>query len=112
MARVRGPSYETTILIRDSCLCLHVQRTARTLARRFDNAEVSRLFSRHISHRRESMDYINNKGENIGSLTYSVSNDTSITINRIHDVTIVSTRDRITGKVTTETFIGDSPYGK
>jgi hypothetical protein len=58
------------------------------------------------------MDYINNKGENIGSLTYSVSNDTSITINRIHDVTVVSTRDRITGKITTETFFGDSPYGK
>jgi DNA-binding MarR family transcriptional regulator len=38
MARARGPSYETTILVRDSCLCLHVQRTARTLARRFDNA--------------------------------------------------------------------------
>lgn len=38
MARVRGLSYETTILVRDSCLCLHVQRTARTLARRFDNA--------------------------------------------------------------------------
>jgi DNA-binding MarR family transcriptional regulator len=38
MARVRGPSYKTTILVRDSCLCLHVQRTARTLARRFDNA--------------------------------------------------------------------------
>jgi hypothetical protein len=54
------------------------------------------------------MDYINNKGENIGSLTYSVSNDTSITINRIHDVTIVSTRDRITGEVTSETFFGDS----
>jgi DNA-binding MarR family transcriptional regulator len=38
MARARGPSYETTILVRDSCLCLHVQRTARTLARRFDKA--------------------------------------------------------------------------
>jgi hypothetical protein len=38
MARVRGLSYKTTILVRDSCLCLHVQRTARTLARRFDNA--------------------------------------------------------------------------
>ena len=31
-------SYETTILVRDSCLCLHVQRAARALARRFDNA--------------------------------------------------------------------------
>jgi DNA-binding MarR family transcriptional regulator len=38
MARVRGRSYETTILVRDSCLCLHVQRAARMLARRFDNA--------------------------------------------------------------------------
>jgi DNA-binding MarR family transcriptional regulator len=38
MARVRGTSYETTILVRDSCLCLHVLRAARALARRFDNA--------------------------------------------------------------------------
>lgn len=28
--------YETTITVRDTCLCLHVQRAARTLARRFD----------------------------------------------------------------------------
>ncbi len=38
MARGRSTSYETTILVRDSCLCLHVQRAARALARRFDNA--------------------------------------------------------------------------
>ncbi|HXX01542.1 MAG TPA: MarR family winged helix-turn-helix transcriptional regulator [Candidatus Acidoferrales bacterium] len=38
MARVRGTSYETTIQVRDCCLCLHVQRAARALARRFDNA--------------------------------------------------------------------------
>lgn len=30
--------YETTILVRDHCLCLHVQRAARVLARRFDDA--------------------------------------------------------------------------
>jgi DNA-binding MarR family transcriptional regulator len=30
--------YETTIMVRDTCLCLHVQRAARTLARRFDEA--------------------------------------------------------------------------
>lgn len=30
--------YETTIRVRDCCLCLHVQRAARTLARRFDEA--------------------------------------------------------------------------
>ena len=29
---------KTTHLIRDCCLCLHVQRTARALARRFDEA--------------------------------------------------------------------------
>jgi DNA-binding MarR family transcriptional regulator len=38
MASVRGASYETTILVRDSCLCLHVLRAARALARRFDTA--------------------------------------------------------------------------
>ena len=30
--------YATTLLIRDHCLCLHVQRAARALARRFDEA--------------------------------------------------------------------------
>ena len=29
--------YETTLLVRDCCLCLHVQRAARALARRFDD---------------------------------------------------------------------------
>ena len=31
-------SFDTTLLVRDSCLCLHVQRAARALARRFDDA--------------------------------------------------------------------------
>jgi DNA-binding MarR family transcriptional regulator len=30
--------YETTLKVRDCCLCLHVQRAARSLARRFDEA--------------------------------------------------------------------------
>src|SRR5271169_1972311 len=30
--------FETTLLVRDGCLCLHIQRAARTLARRFDEA--------------------------------------------------------------------------
>jgi len=30
--------FETTIEVRDACLCLHVQRAARALARRFDEA--------------------------------------------------------------------------
>ena len=32
------PSRQATIAVRDSCLCLHVQRAARALARRFDDA--------------------------------------------------------------------------
>ena len=30
--------FSTTLMVRDSCLCLHVQRAARALARRFDEA--------------------------------------------------------------------------
>lgn len=30
--------FETTIHVRDTCLCLHIQRAARALARRFDEA--------------------------------------------------------------------------
>ncbi len=32
------PSFETALHVRDTCLCLHVQRAARALARRFDEA--------------------------------------------------------------------------
>src|SRR5215467_5900734 len=38
MARVTQPTLETTHEVRDACLCLHVQRAARALARRFDDA--------------------------------------------------------------------------
>jgi DNA-binding MarR family transcriptional regulator len=31
-------AYETTLVVRDSCLCLNAQRAARALARRFDDA--------------------------------------------------------------------------
>lgn len=31
-------SRETTLMVRDACLCLHVQRAARALARHFDEA--------------------------------------------------------------------------
>ena len=30
--------FETTLEVRDTCLCLHTQRAARALARRFDEA--------------------------------------------------------------------------
>ena len=32
------PTFKTTLVVRDACLCLHVQRAARALARRFDDA--------------------------------------------------------------------------
>jgi DNA-binding MarR family transcriptional regulator len=38
MATVANTSYETTLQVRDTCLCLYVQRAARALARRFDDA--------------------------------------------------------------------------
>jgi hypothetical protein len=43
------------------------------------------------------MDYINNKGEKIGSLDIAISNDRNVTINRLNDVTTVTVRDRNTG---------------
>jgi DNA-binding MarR family transcriptional regulator len=38
MSIVASLPFETTHLVRDTCLCLHVQRAARALARRFDDA--------------------------------------------------------------------------
>ena len=38
VSKFTSPSFETTLRVRDSCLCLHVQRAARALARRFDDA--------------------------------------------------------------------------
>jgi DNA-binding MarR family transcriptional regulator len=38
MVTIANPTFETTLQVRDSCLCLHVQRAARALARRFDDA--------------------------------------------------------------------------
>ena len=36
MSKPADVPFETTLLVRDTCLCLHVQRAARALARRFD----------------------------------------------------------------------------
>jgi DNA-binding MarR family transcriptional regulator len=38
MSKAPDVSFDTTLLVRDTCLCLHVQRAARALARRFDEA--------------------------------------------------------------------------
>ena len=38
MSNTRIVPFETTLQVRDTCLCLHTQRAARTLARLFDEA--------------------------------------------------------------------------
>lgn len=38
MSKPADIPFETTLLVRDTCLCLHAQRAARALARRFDDA--------------------------------------------------------------------------
>lgn len=38
MSNTRLIPFETTLHVRDTCLCLHAQRAARALARRFDKA--------------------------------------------------------------------------
>jgi DNA-binding MarR family transcriptional regulator len=38
MAMAKNPAFQTTLIVRDACLCLHAQRAARALARRFDDA--------------------------------------------------------------------------
>jgi DNA-binding MarR family transcriptional regulator len=38
MSRAEPVSFATTLRVRDSCMCLHVQRAARALGRRFDEA--------------------------------------------------------------------------
>src|ERR1700739_5123629 len=38
MSPIATPFFEPPPLVRDTCLCLHLQRAARALARRFDDA--------------------------------------------------------------------------
>src|SRR3954469_15209319 len=38
MSKPTDLPFETTLLVRDTCLCLHAQRAARALARQFDEA--------------------------------------------------------------------------
>jgi DNA-binding MarR family transcriptional regulator len=38
MSAPTNPAFQTTLLVRDTCLCLHTQRAARAIARRFDVA--------------------------------------------------------------------------
>ena len=50
--------------------------------------------------------------EKIGRLDISFSKDTVVSVHELNDVTTIVTRDRNTGRVTTNTLIGESPLGK
>ena len=53
-----------------------------------------------------------NSGKTIGwRETYFGSNET-VNLSVVRNITTISTRDRNTGKVKTETLIGESPFGK
>jgi hypothetical protein len=53
-----------------------------------------------------------NSGKKIGRLDVSMSKDKTVTVHELRNVTTITVRDRNTGKVTTETLIGESPFGK
>src|ERR1700733_11921404 len=38
MSNSKAPTFQDACLVRDACLCLHLQRAARAIARRFDAA--------------------------------------------------------------------------
>jgi hypothetical protein len=52
-----------------------------------------------------------NSGNKISSITTSTSQDEQVVINRTKAGTCVTHRDLNTGKITTENYLGDSPYG-
>jgi hypothetical protein len=51
-----------------------------------------------------------NNGNPIGFIDTLVSNERVVTINQAGEVTTVTTRDRATGQVKTETFFGTLPF--
>jgi len=57
------------------------------------------------------MKTFDNGGKQIGRIDQSFSKDKSVTVHEIRRITTITVRDRNTGKVTTETLIGQSPFG-
>jgi hypothetical protein len=60
----------------------------------------------------ENMQINDNSGKKIGRIDTSVSKDRVVTVHETRNVTIITTRDRNTGKVKSETLIGESPFGR
>jgi hypothetical protein len=57
------------------------------------------------------MKIFDNGGNKIGRIDQSYSKDKSVTVQELRNITTVTVRDRNTGKVETETFVGQSPFG-
>ena len=57
------------------------------------------------------MKTFDNGGKQVGRIDQSFSKDKSLTVHEIRNITTITVRDRSTGKVTTETLIGQSPFG-
>ena len=53
-----------------------------------------------------------NSGKKISRLDVSMSKDKTVAVHEPRNVTTITVRDRNTRKVTTETLIGESPFGK
>ena len=53
-----------------------------------------------------------NSGKKIGRIDTSVSRDRVVTVHEIRNITTITTRDRHSGKVKSETLISESPFGK
>jgi hypothetical protein len=49
-------------------------------------------------------------GKPIGFIETLISNERVITVNQTRNITTVTTRDRATGQVKTETFFGTLPF--
>jgi len=60
----------------------------------------------------ENMQINDNGGKKIGRIDTSVSRDRVVTVHETRNVTIITTRDRNTGKVKSDTLIGESPFGR
>jgi hypothetical protein len=52
-----------------------------------------------------------NSGKKIGRLDVSMSKDSVVTVHELRNITTITVRDRNSGKVTTETLVGESPFG-
>ena len=57
------------------------------------------------------MKIFDNGGKQIGRIDQSFSKDKSVTVHELRNITTITTRDRNSGRVETETLVGESLFG-